>query len=159
MLYNCYRQLPQSPMVAASSLSRRISSSFIFYMMLTVSVTKETPPPCYGNTELNKRARTCTIMFCVHAYLFVRDACCVRVCVYVARVGVGTESIERFIEGQAFLLSFDSAPRPPPPPRSSVSWTGDTQEDWEKESTCWREREMMGADVEPKRTRSMALYQ
>jgi hypothetical protein len=41
---------------------------------------------------------------------------------------------ERFIEGQAFLQSYDSAPRPPPPspPLSSESSTGVTQEDWER---------------------------
>jgi hypothetical protein len=50
------------------------------------------PPPCYGNKDLNKRARTCTIMFCVHAYLFVCEKegrlLCESVCVFVARVGV-----------------------------------------------------------------------
>jgi hypothetical protein len=41
-----------------------------------------------------------------------------------------TERIERFIEGQAFLRSYDSAPRQPPASLlPSVSWTGDTQED------------------------------
>ncbi len=38
---------------------------------------------------------------------------------------VQAESIKRFIEGQAFLLSSDSAPRPPPP----LPLSGDTQED------------------------------
>ncbi len=38
---------------------------------------------------------------------------------------------------QAFSLSYDSAPRPPPPP---VSSTSDTQEGWERETTCSRER-------------------
>jgi hypothetical protein len=40
-----------------------------------------------------------------------------------------TKSIEQFIEGQTFLLAYDSALRPPPPPFSpSVNSTGDTQE-------------------------------
>jgi hypothetical protein len=45
-----------------------------------------------------------------------------------------------FIEGQAFrgVVWFGSSSPPPPPP--SVSLTGDTQEDWETETTCWRER-------------------
>jgi hypothetical protein len=37
------------------------------------------------------------------------------------------ESIERCIEGQAFLRPYDSAPRPPP--LMSVSSTGDRQQD------------------------------
>jgi len=33
------------------------------------------------------------------------------------------------------------APHPPPsPPLPSVSQTGDTQDDWERETSCWRER-------------------
>jgi hypothetical protein len=48
-----------------------------------------------------------------------------------------TESIEWCIEGQAFSRSNDLAPRPPP----SVSSTGETQEHWEREKTCWRVRE------------------
>ncbi len=46
------------------------------------------------------------------------------------------ERIERFIEGQAFLRSNDSATCPLP----SLSWTGDTQKDWEREAICCRER-------------------
>ncbi len=38
------------------------------------------------------------------------------------------EGIERFIEGHAFLRSYDLAPRPPPPRTPPLSWTGDTQE-------------------------------
>jgi len=44
------------------------------------------------------------------------------------------ESIERFIEDQAFLRSYVSAPSPPPPVSGS---TGDLQEDWEREKTYW----------------------
>ncbi len=45
------------------------------------------------------------------------------------------ESIEWFIEDQAFSpLSYDLAP--PPPPLPSESSTGDTQEDWERETTA-----------------------
>ncbi len=49
---------------------------------------------------------------------------------------------EWFIEDQALSRSYDLAPRrpPTPPPLPSVSWTGDTQEDWERETTCLRER-------------------
>ncbi len=36
------------------------------------------------------------------------------------RGGAETESIERDIEGQAFLWSFDSAPPTPPPPASKL---------------------------------------
>ncbi len=39
-----------------------------------------------------------------------------------------SERIERFIEAQDFLRSYDSAPLPPLP-HLSISWTGDTQED------------------------------
>jgi hypothetical protein len=35
------------------------------------------------------------------------------------------ESIERFVEGQAFLRSYELAPRPPPPPLSSEEGGGD----------------------------------
>jgi hypothetical protein len=79
------------------------------------------PPPRYGNKELNKRALTCTIMFCVHAYLFVCEKegrlLCESVCV-CGSSGCEATSIERFIEGQAFLRSYDLAPRPPLPPLS-----------------------------------------
>jgi hypothetical protein len=41
-----------------------------------------------------------------------------------------SKRIEQFIEAQAFLRSYDSAPRPPPPPSlQSVSWSGNTQKD------------------------------
>ncbi len=39
------------------------------------------------------------------------------------------ESIERFMVGQAFLRSYDLAPRPPHAPFPSVTSTGDTRED------------------------------
>ena len=41
--------------------------------------------------------------------------------------------IEWFIKSLNFSRSYDLVPRPPPPPlcMTSVSWTGDTQEDWE----------------------------
>ncbi len=52
---------------------------------------------------------------------------------------VSPESIEWFIESQDFLRSHDSAPRPPPPPSPILSSISDTQEDWEREATCWRE--------------------
>jgi hypothetical protein len=58
-------------------------------------------------------------MFCVHAYLFVCEKegrlLCESVCV-CGSSGCWAESIERFIEGQAFLRLYDSAPHPPPPP-------------------------------------------
>jgi hypothetical protein len=55
-------------------------------------------------------------------------------------IGVMTEStdIECLIQDQAFSQSCDLAP--PPPPFPSVSLTGNTQEDWERETTCLRER-------------------
>ncbi len=45
----------------------------------------------------------------------------------------GSESMEWFIEGQAFSRSYDLAPRSTPPPSRR-------QEDWERETNCWRER-------------------
>ncbi len=54
-----------------------------------------------------------------------------------------TESIEWFIEDQdafgrmIWLLCHPLHPCPPPLPVNSS--TGDTQEDWEKETTCWWE--------------------
>ncbi len=54
------------------------------------------------------------------------------------------ESIEWFIEGQAFTLSYDLAPPTNTPP-SSVNSTGDTKEDWERETTCPREKGGRGA--------------
>ncbi len=49
------------------------------------------------------------------------------------------ESIEWFIEDQAFSMKYALAPPPPPLPPSASS-TGDTQEEWEIETTCWRDR-------------------
>ncbi len=56
------------------------------------------------------------------------------------------ESMEWFLEGQAFSRSYDLAPSPPPafPLSPSASSTGDTQEDWERETTWWRERGRRG---------------
>ncbi len=48
------------------------------------------------------------------------------------RGGEGREYWMIYIEGQAFLLSYDLAPRPPPLP--SVSCTADTKEGWERET-------------------------
>ncbi len=54
--------------------------------------------------------------------------------------GAIPESVEWFIEGQAFSQSYDLAPRPPSPlPFPSVSWTSDIQEYWEREAICSRE--------------------
>ncbi len=48
------------------------------------------------------------------------------------------ESIEWYIVGQAFLRSSDLAPHPTPShPLPSESLTGDTQEDWERQISCW----------------------
>jgi hypothetical protein len=44
------------------------------------------------------------------------------------------ERIERFIEGQAFLRSYDSALRPLPPSRHALSWTGETQEERKRDN-------------------------
>ncbi len=49
--------------------------------------------------------------------------------------GENRESIEWFIEDQAISPSLDLALPPPP----SVISTGDTQDDWETETTCRRE--------------------
>ncbi len=45
---------------------------------------------------------------------------------------------EWFIEHQAFSLSYDLAPPPPPfhPPLPSVSSNGGAKEDWERETNC-----------------------
>ncbi len=63
--------------------------------------------------------------------------------------------------GPGFLafVWFGSTPNPLLPPLPSVSSTGDTQEDWEREATCWRQRRE-GVAVEPNHTtaRSLALY-
>ncbi len=56
-----------------------------------------------------------------------------------------TESIEWFKKGQSFSRSHDLAPcPPPPPPLPSVSSTGDTKEDWGRETSCLWEREEGG---------------
>ncbi len=53
-------------------------------------------------------------------------------------------SIERFIEGHAFFNLINFMIRlqvhPLPPSLQSVSSTGNTQEDWERETTCKRKR-------------------
>ncbi len=51
--------------------------------------------------------------------------------------GVKPESLEWLIEEQAFSRSYDLAPSPPSP--TPLPSTGDTQGDWERETTCWRE--------------------
>jgi hypothetical protein len=50
-----------------------------------------------------------------------------------------TGSIQWFIEDQALSRCNDLAPLPTLSPLPSVSWTGDAQEDWERETTCCRE--------------------
>ncbi len=61
--------------------------------------------------------------------------------------GVSSKSTELFREDPSFSLSYDLAP--PPPHLPSVSSTGGvTQKDWEKETICWREREV-GIGLEP----------
>ncbi len=57
--------------------------------------------------------------------------------------------------GPGFLVD-NLAPRPPSPPFSRLSrkysmFTGDTQEGWERETPCWREREE-GVGEEPNHT-------
>ncbi len=47
--------------------------------------------------------------------------------------------------GPRFLSrSFDLAPRPPLLPHLPVNSAGDTQEDWKRETSCWRDREGEG---------------
>jgi hypothetical protein len=46
------------------------------------------------------------------------------------------DTIEWFIEYQAFSSSYDLAPRTTPL-SPLVSSIGNTQEDWERETTCW----------------------
>ncbi len=58
--------------------------------------------------------------------------------IFSAQKDRNAESIEWFIEGHAFFRSYDLAP--PPPSLPSVRWTGNTQEDWERETTCWRKK-------------------
>ncbi len=48
-----------------------------------------------------------------------------------------SESIELFIEDQAFSPLYAWAP--PPPPALPATSTGDAQEDWERETNYWRE--------------------
>jgi hypothetical protein len=57
------------------------------------------------------------------------------------------ESIEWFMEDQAFSPSYDFAPTSPLPP-PSVGSTSDTQEGWERETNCWREMEGEGVGEE-----------
>ncbi len=56
------------------------------------------------------------------------------------------ESIKWYIAGQAFSRSNDLVPPSPPPPLSSEN-SVNTQEDGERETTCWREKgEEVGKD-------------
>ncbi len=60
--------------------------------------------------------------------------------IYQGLWGSWTETIECFTEDQAFSLSFYLAHSPPFPllsPVSKLIWR--TWEDWERETTCWRE--------------------
>ncbi len=55
--------------------------------------------------------------------------------------GCAPERIEWIIEDQAFSASYDFAPPPPSHPTlPSISSTGHTQEDWERDTTYWQER-------------------
>jgi hypothetical protein len=65
------------------------------------------------------------------------------------------ESIEGFIEGQAFSRSYDLAPRPTPSlPLPAVSSKFYTQEVRKREITCSRE---LGVGEEPKHTSAKKL--
>ncbi len=52
----------------------------------------------------------------------------------------GSDRIEWFIDSEAYLPTYDLAPPPPPTLLPSVSSTGDTREDWERETSCWLQR-------------------
>ncbi len=52
-----------------------------------------------------------------------------------------------------FLPSYDLAPPPPIPPLPSVSSIGDTEEDLERVTTCWKDRGE-GVGEEPKYTKA-----
>ncbi len=67
-----------------------------------------------------------------------------------------SDIIEWFIENQAFSPSYDLAPPPPRPHLLSVSLRGDAQEDWERETTCWRERR--GEEPDHTTERTLVLY-
>ncbi len=69
--------------------------------------------------------------------------------------GYGTRHRVWFIEDQALSRCMICL-LPPPLPLTTVSSTGDTQEDWERETTCWRER-LEGVGEEPNHT--MAINQ
>jgi hypothetical protein len=73
---------------------------------------------------------------------------------------VNPERIERFLEGQAFLRSYGSAPRPPPLP--SVSWAGPATHRKTEKEMQYADVRGGGGDVEPKnktgRKQSLALY-
>jgi hypothetical protein len=61
------------------------------------------------------------------------------------------QSTEWFIEDQAYSASYDLTLSHPLPPFPRHSTTGDTQEDWEIETTYWRERRD-GVREEPNHT-------
>ncbi len=69
----------------------------------------------------------------------------------------GSESIEWFKEGQAFSRSYDLAPSTPLPLKSVRVATGDTQEDWERETTCWREGDGRGAELYARKKASFSI--
>jgi hypothetical protein len=81
-------------------------------------------------------------LFYIGGFVYWCDSS-LEVCIIVPK---DPKSMEWFIEGQAFSQSYDLAPSPPPafPLSPSVISTGDTQEDWERETTCWRERGRRG---------------
>ncbi len=66
-----------------------------------------------------------------------------------------SESIEWFIKSQAFSRSYDLVPRPLT--LTSVSSTGDTQEDREREAVCRWEVGGRGVGEEPNHTTARKL--
>ncbi len=58
----------------------------------------------------------------------------------VTPASISAESIRLFTDDQAFSPSYGLAPHPPYPPSPANKLDGDTQEDWERETVCWRER-------------------
>ncbi len=87
-----------------------------FFYSIKFLPTSTPPPPCFQDKQLHSLQQ------------------------------VDPESILWFIEDQAFSPSYDLALPPPllSSPFPSISLSGDTQEDWERETTWWQEREVEG---------------